>query len=186
MRAWALVQRTNFKAICPYCRDALNVPSEIVSCSQCRTLHHRQCWKTHQRCSVFGCRGTDSQLDGAVIAAYVRRRNRADAILFSALTAVFAAIVILETERVPSPWWETLFGVAFLAFNGAMVMWAISRASRCPACGRILEWRNADEYLSCSQCGARFAPRRDTVEFPHEPGAQSSCRTPNKETKDRN
>ena len=42
---------------CPYCRQKIDVESEIVLCIICKTAHHEECWKETGRCSIFGCSG---------------------------------------------------------------------------------------------------------------------------------
>jgi hypothetical protein len=42
------------EALCPYCREP--VAGSIVSCRECNTAHHQECWEETGRCSVFGCR----------------------------------------------------------------------------------------------------------------------------------
>jgi hypothetical protein len=45
------------QAICPYCKDQIGeAENGIVSCRDCRTAHHRDCWTETGRCSVFGCK----------------------------------------------------------------------------------------------------------------------------------
>jgi Prokaryotic RING finger family 1 len=41
--------------LCPYCRSDFNETSETVSCRDCKTRHHKECWEEVGRCSVFGC-----------------------------------------------------------------------------------------------------------------------------------
>jgi hypothetical protein len=44
-------------ALCPYCRGPMADSDLVVSCSECRTRHHGECWNETDRCSVFGCGG---------------------------------------------------------------------------------------------------------------------------------
>lgn len=48
--------------ICPYCKDLIQVDEAIVSCNDCGTLHHYECWNHTESCSVFGCDGTQEKL----------------------------------------------------------------------------------------------------------------------------
>ncbi len=43
-------------AVCPYCRNPIIETEKSVSCRECRTIHHWDCWNETDRCSVFGCR----------------------------------------------------------------------------------------------------------------------------------
>ena len=42
--------------LCPYCRGEFSGSDATVSCSECKTRHHQECWEEVDRCSVFGCR----------------------------------------------------------------------------------------------------------------------------------
>jgi hypothetical protein len=42
--------------LCPYCRGEFNERDNTVSCSECKTRHHTECWEEVGRCAVFGCR----------------------------------------------------------------------------------------------------------------------------------
>lgn len=41
--------------LCPYCRNDFNETAGTVSCRDCKTRHHQDCWEEVGRCSVFGC-----------------------------------------------------------------------------------------------------------------------------------
>jgi hypothetical protein len=41
--------------LCPYCRNDFNETTGSVSCRDCKTRHHQDCWEEVGRCSVFGC-----------------------------------------------------------------------------------------------------------------------------------
>jgi hypothetical protein len=41
--------------LCPYCRNDFNEAAGTVSCRDCKTRHHQDCWEEVGRCSVFGC-----------------------------------------------------------------------------------------------------------------------------------
>lgn len=41
--------------VCPVCDAALDEP--LVSCSKCRTRHHRDCWDYNDGCAIFACGG---------------------------------------------------------------------------------------------------------------------------------
>jgi hypothetical protein len=41
--------------LCPYCRSDFSEASGTVSCRDCNTRHHTECWEEVGRCSVFGC-----------------------------------------------------------------------------------------------------------------------------------
>ena len=45
------------EATCPYCRSLIAGQDVIVSCRECKTTHHQDCWEETGRCSIFGCRG---------------------------------------------------------------------------------------------------------------------------------
>ena len=45
------------EAFCPYCRGELVETDRVVSCGECRTRHHQDCWNETERCSVYGCSG---------------------------------------------------------------------------------------------------------------------------------
>jgi len=44
-------------ALCPYCRSDINESDQIVTCQECRTAHHAECWNEIDGCAVFGCSG---------------------------------------------------------------------------------------------------------------------------------
>ena len=41
--------------LCPYCRSDFSETTGTVSCRECSTRHHKECWEEVGRCSVFGC-----------------------------------------------------------------------------------------------------------------------------------
>jgi hypothetical protein len=41
--------------LCPYCRNDFTETASTVSCRDCKTRHHQECWEEVGRCSVFGC-----------------------------------------------------------------------------------------------------------------------------------
>jgi hypothetical protein len=43
--------------VCPVCDAGLEGPSSapLVSCSKCRTRHHRECWDYNDGCAIFAC-----------------------------------------------------------------------------------------------------------------------------------
>jgi hypothetical protein len=43
--------------VCPLDQGALRPEDEIVACSDCKTLHHAQCWAEHRQCTTHNCRG---------------------------------------------------------------------------------------------------------------------------------
>ncbi|MCI0412537.1 hypothetical protein L0222_07010 [bacterium] len=49
-------------AVCPYCRNPVLEDEKAVSCRECRTIHHSECWNETDRCSVFGC-GNKSEIE---------------------------------------------------------------------------------------------------------------------------
>ena len=49
-------------ALCPYCRNSILEKEKVVSCRECRTIHHFECWNETDRCSVFGC-GNKSEME---------------------------------------------------------------------------------------------------------------------------
>jgi hypothetical protein len=49
------------EALCPYCRNSILEKEKVVSCRECRTIHHSECWNETDRCSVFGC-GNKSEI----------------------------------------------------------------------------------------------------------------------------
>ncbi len=56
------VQGNQEESVCPYCRGAIGKQDQLVSCRECRTLHHQECWSETDRCSVFGC-GSKKELE---------------------------------------------------------------------------------------------------------------------------
>ena len=42
---------------CPYCLSEIGKEDERVRCPKCGVLHHRDCWQTNGKCSVYGCDG---------------------------------------------------------------------------------------------------------------------------------
>ena len=49
------------ETICPYCRSKIGESDASVSCRECHTIHHRDCWDETGHCSVFGC-GSKSEI----------------------------------------------------------------------------------------------------------------------------
>ncbi|MFT5300076.1 MAG: hypothetical protein ACI87E_002293 [Mariniblastus sp.] len=47
------VEKAN--GVCMVCGDAVNYPTEGVSCDVCLTRHHRDCWNYIGKCSTYGC-----------------------------------------------------------------------------------------------------------------------------------
>jgi hypothetical protein len=47
---------------CPYCKSSLFSDDAIISCNDCGTLHHYECWETQSFCSVYGCEGSKGKL----------------------------------------------------------------------------------------------------------------------------
>lgn len=43
--------------VCPYCKGNITEQSVSQSCSFCKTMHHKECWKQSAGCAVFGCKG---------------------------------------------------------------------------------------------------------------------------------
>jgi hypothetical protein len=41
--------------LCPYCREEFSQREATVSCRDCKTRHHKDCWEEVGKCSVFGC-----------------------------------------------------------------------------------------------------------------------------------
>ena len=52
-----VADREALKLFCPYCKEELTESTDLVKCSECKTLHHRDCWKEADKCSVYGCTG---------------------------------------------------------------------------------------------------------------------------------
>src|SRR5262249_55154612 len=52
-----VADREALKLFCPFCKEELADAMELVKCSECKTLHHRDCWKEADKCSVYGCSG---------------------------------------------------------------------------------------------------------------------------------
>jgi hypothetical protein len=49
----------NGLAQCPYCRNLLDQPSEILlSCENCHTQIHESCWNENGQCTTWGCWST--------------------------------------------------------------------------------------------------------------------------------
>lgn len=48
---------------CPVCCQSYSPPG--VSCPQCRTPHHSDCWEYWGRCAIFGCRGRGGTVTSA-------------------------------------------------------------------------------------------------------------------------
>ncbi|PWT92663.1 MAG: hypothetical protein C5B54_03190, partial [Acidobacteria bacterium] len=48
-------------SICPFCRERLNPSKDsIVTCTNCRTPHHQDCWLENNECTTWGCFSTTS------------------------------------------------------------------------------------------------------------------------------
>src|SRR5689334_14984670 len=48
--------------VCPYCKNTVLMEEHLVSCTDCKTLHHWECWNSEKHCSVFGCEGVVEKL----------------------------------------------------------------------------------------------------------------------------
>jgi hypothetical protein len=42
---------------CPFCRFPVKERDEVVSCGECHSSHHEDCWEDHGGCAVPGCAG---------------------------------------------------------------------------------------------------------------------------------
>lgn len=42
---------------CPFCRFPIKERDEVVSCGECHSAHHDDCWEEHGGCAVPGCLG---------------------------------------------------------------------------------------------------------------------------------
>lgn len=149
-----LLSMAKSNAVCPYCKDRFSTPKQIVCCSQCRTLHHRQCWADYRHCSVFGCSGLLADLDQTALDAHTRRQILATLGVLLGIGGPVAVIFLLLEHF--SPGAQALLGVLILFAGVALAVWSISRASACPACGSTKVVNAGDNYESCSQCGMRF------------------------------
>lgn len=49
-------------ATCPFCSTYIRGGQMIVTCPNCRTPHHKECWENYQnRCSMLSCQGSGAQ-----------------------------------------------------------------------------------------------------------------------------
>ncbi len=55
--------------LCPYCRFPIKSGDEVVTCPDCQTVHHGDCWRANEGCTTYGCASSPQ-------AAAVRRTNR--------------------------------------------------------------------------------------------------------------
>lgn len=42
---------------CPYCNKKISFTDEVVSCSDCEAVHHKECWFENNGCTTKGCNG---------------------------------------------------------------------------------------------------------------------------------
>jgi len=47
---------------CPYCRNVIQTEEDVISCDNCKTDHHLECWHEKEGCSVYGCLGQTGQV----------------------------------------------------------------------------------------------------------------------------
>jgi len=162
--------RSKRNAICPYCRDPLAEGDQIVSCSHCRTLHHRQCWTSYQRCSIFGCPGIQTELGEKIETGWSQLDKVIGVGLSLTLAVLLALPVLLDIWPIPSPWGGLLFASVVIGAFFALTIWTISRTSECPACGADAQWNRQERNFSCPNCRSRFLPR-SSARFPQKPRA---------------
>lgn len=41
--------------LCPYCRFPIKSGDEVITCPDCRTPHHADCWRANEGCTTYGC-----------------------------------------------------------------------------------------------------------------------------------
>lgn len=47
------------ESACPFCQNVLHAGEHAVQCSECKSLHHVDCWlESNNRCAVLGCSGS--------------------------------------------------------------------------------------------------------------------------------
>ncbi len=56
--------------LCPYCRFPIKSGDEVITCPDCRTPHHADCWRANEGCTTYGCASSPQ-------AAAVRRTSAA-------------------------------------------------------------------------------------------------------------
>jgi len=42
---------------CTYCNKKISSTDEVVSCSECEVVHHKECWYENNGCTTSGCSG---------------------------------------------------------------------------------------------------------------------------------
>lgn len=40
---------------CPYCQTKIKSGADTITCSECGTPHHKECWDENKGCTTFGC-----------------------------------------------------------------------------------------------------------------------------------
>jgi len=87
-------------AACPYCLTELEIGVDpIVSCPDCATPTHQECWDENGGCTVFGCAQAPSDEPKLIVAAGDLER----ATTVAATSAVEAAGTTLHEVVSPSP-----------------------------------------------------------------------------------
>ena len=51
----AVAQAIHKVGTCPYCQTAIAAGSDYLTCPQCKTPHHSDCWQENSGCAVYGC-----------------------------------------------------------------------------------------------------------------------------------
>ncbi len=54
------VHSTSGVAVCPICQSNIGQGEPCVECSECKQVHHRECWQEIGGCSTYGCTQTPS------------------------------------------------------------------------------------------------------------------------------
>ncbi len=44
--------------LCPYCRFPIKAGDEVVTCPDCQTTLHADCWRANEGCTTYGCRSS--------------------------------------------------------------------------------------------------------------------------------
>jgi ketosteroid isomerase-like protein/ribosomal protein L24E len=52
-----LEENTNIQKqrTCPYCQTKIKSGADIITCRECGTTHHKECWEENNGCTTFGC-----------------------------------------------------------------------------------------------------------------------------------
>lgn len=151
-----IIKLNRERAICPYCKQS--VKSNVGLCSECRTIHHSECWTQYGGCSIYGCAGSLQQV--MVRSSQRGWRWALQSVLY--LTGVLLFIIggtlmISKVLRLELPGQLVTYTVLTMTMLTAVVLSQRSY-NTCIGCGAELKPDKQGMYL-CPACGIRVKHR---------------------------